>query len=197
MEHDTRDAEEVLAVILKSPAFAKAKADAENKTDGVIFGFAREKFGIPMKLFALKRAGQESLFVLHCHVPEGFLTNWHPSPQYVTTLDVLESVSDAIRRAKAVNAGLAITLENSEESFVAADVDRRVDTALDFAIDAAADEEPEGFVIQIRQTDTTVMITLEVSLPPWIGKLAGSMIGAVGGSVVDDGRTLTFNVPRA
>lgn len=197
VEHDTRDAEEVLAVIVKSPAFAKAKADAETRTDGVIFGFAREKFGIPMKLFALKRAGQESLYVLHCHVPEGFLTHWHPSPQHVTTLDVLESVSDAIRRAKAVNAGLEITTENHDESFVAADVDRRVDTALDFAIDAAADEEPEGFVIQIRQTDTTVMITLDVSLPPWIGKLAGSMIGAVGGSVVDDGRMLTFNVPRA
>lgn len=197
VEHDTRDAEEVLAAILKSPAFAKAKADAEDKTDGVIFGFAREKFGIPMKLFALKRAGQESLFVLHCHVPEGFLTHWHPSPQDVTTVDVLESVSDAIRRAKAVNADLEVSIESSEESFMAADVDRRVDTALDFAIDAAADEEPEGFAINIRQTDTTVIIALDVSLPPWIGKLAGSMIGAVGGSVVDDGRTLTFNVPRA
>lgn len=197
VEHDRRDAEEVLAAILRAPAYLKARADAELRAEGVVFDFARERFDIPMRLFALKQASHESLSVLVCHVPEGFLTHWHPNAANVTPLNVLDSVDDAIRRCRAVNPLITITVESVEGPIRAADVDRRLDTALDFAIDAAADDRPEGFTIEIKQTDTTVMVTLDCALPAWIGKLAGSMVSPLGGVVHDDGHCLTFTAPRA
>ncbi len=197
VEHDTRDAEEVLAAILRAPAFLKARSLSESHTEGIWFEFAQERFGVAMRIFALKQAGQESLSVLQCHIPEGFLTHWHPNADSVAVLEVSGSIAESIRRCEAIFPEIVITVESGQGPFKAADVDRRLDTALDFAIDAAAEEDLEGFLIEIRQTDTTVIIMLCLALPVWIGKLASSMVSPIGGVVADDGHSLTFTVPRA
>lgn len=197
VEHDRRDAEEVLATILRAPAYAKARSDAEAHADGVAFDFSAERFDVPMRLFSLKQASHESLSVLVCRVPDGFLTHWHPNANDVTPLNVLECAADAIRRCEAVFPEIVIALETPTGPIHAADVDRRLDTALDFAIDAAADEQPGGFTVEIRQSETTVTITLWVGLSAWIGKLAGSLVSPLGGVVTDEGHSLVFIVPRA
>ncbi len=197
VEHDTRDAEQVLAAILRAPAYLKARSLAEADTAGIWFEFAQERFGVAMRIFSLKQANQDSLSVLQCHIPEGFLTHWHPAADSVAVLDVSSSVADSIRRSEAIYPEIVIVVESGEGPYKAADVDRRLDTALDFAIDAAAEEDLSGFTIEIRQTETTVIITLCLGLPVWIGKLASSMVSPLGGVVADDGHSLTFTVPRA
>ena len=197
VEHDSRDAEEVLAAILRAPAYVKSRGDAESHAEGVPFDFAAERFNVPMRLYALRQANQDSLSALVCRVPEGFLSHWHPNAQDVTPLNVVESAADAIRRCEAVYPEIVISMEVAAGPIQAADVDKRLDTAIDFAIDAAAEEEPEGFTVEIRQTDTTVTITLCIGLSSWSGKLAGSLVSPIGGVVTDEGHALTFTVPRA